>query len=305
MKYSLATIRREGRAVPVIETGGDWFDLGEVAPELLQPNPARGLIGLFEQWSDRAAQLDGLAERLAGGAAKPIEPPAADEYLTPLQYPAKLLLTGANYYDHMQKDAGLASFDKSNAVPTFFLKPPTTSLAGQGPIRYPSQTEKYDWEIELAVVLGKGGRNIPLEEAMSCVAGYAIGLDMSARDWQFHPKHPFKFDLFGGKAFDESCPIGPRIVPAAYLDAGAIQMQLFVNGELKQNANTSDMIWPVDEQISLISQHVTLEPGDVILTGTPAGVGMATGTYLKVGDRVEARIDGLGELAIDIVSATR
>lgn len=303
MKYSLATIRRDGRAVAAIETGGRWFDLAQVAPELLEPNPARGLINLFENWADREPRLQALAKALVARASEAIPEPSADDFMTPLQYPAKLILTGTNYYDHVKKDAGILSFDKANAVPIFFLKPPTTALAGPGPIAYPAQSVKYDWEIELAVVLGKGGRNIPEAEALDYVAGYTIGLDMSARDWQFHPKHAFKFDLFGGKAFDQSCPIGPRIIPASQIDADSLQMKLFVNGELKQDANTSDMIWNVAEQISLISEHVTLEAGDIVLTGTPSGVGMATNSYLKIGDRVEAHIDSLGELCIDVVAS--
>jgi 2-keto-4-pentenoate hydratase/2-oxohepta-3-ene-1,7-dioic acid hydratase in catechol pathway len=128
-----------------------------------------------------------------------------------------------------------------------------------------------------------------------------VGIDLSARDWQFHPKHLVKFDLFGGKSFGDSCPLGPKITPARFVQHDHLQLKLWVNGELKQNANMSDMIWSLAEQISAISDHVTLEPGDVILTGTPSGVGLASGTFLKVGDTVEAEIDGLGRLSVEIV----
>ena len=168
-------------------------------------------------------------------------------------------------------------------------------------VRYPAHTQKLDWEVELAVVIGKKVRRASQAEATGAIAGYTIGIDLSARDWQFHPKHPFKFDLFGGKSFDDSCPLGPRIVPARFLDGGNLQLRLSVNGEIKQNANTRDMIWSVVEQITLISEQLTLEPGDVLLTGTPAGVGWATGTYLKVGDKIEAEIEGLGRLAVEII----
>jgi 2-keto-4-pentenoate hydratase/2-oxohepta-3-ene-1,7-dioic acid hydratase in catechol pathway len=187
-------------------------------------------------------------------------------------------------------------------MPTLFFKPPATTLVGSGKsVRYPTQSKKFDWEIELAAVIGKRARRVRAAAALDCVAGYTIGIDLSARDWQFHPKHLVKFDLFGGKGFDDSCPLGPKIVPARFVDHGNLQLRLYVNGELKQNANTRDMIWSLAEQIEAMSEHVTLDPGDVILTGTPAGVGLATGTYLKVGDRIDAHIDQLGQLSVEVV----
>jgi 2-keto-4-pentenoate hydratase/2-oxohepta-3-ene-1,7-dioic acid hydratase in catechol pathway len=111
------------------------------------------------------------------------------------------------------------------------------------------------------------------------VAGYTIGIDLSARDWQRHPKHLVKFDLFGGKAFDNSNPLGPRIVPASFLDPSDLELTLKVNGDVRQHARTSQMIWSIAEQIEAITQHVTLEPGDILMTGTPSGVGLSTGTY--------------------------
>jgi 2-keto-4-pentenoate hydratase/2-oxohepta-3-ene-1,7-dioic acid hydratase in catechol pathway len=301
MTFSLATIRRANAPVPVMEIAGRYWSLTEVAPELLQSNPRRGLMNIFENWPEAEGKLMALAKD--PDPSRALDPaPAEDDFLTPLQYPAKVVLGGANYYDHMRKDAGITNFTKENAVPVFFLKAPTTTLVGCGKtVRYPTQSQKLDWEVELAAVIGKKIRRVSEAEAAGAVAGYTIGIDLSARDWQFHPKHPFKFDLFGGKSFDDSCPLGPRIVPAQFLDAGNLQLRLSVNGRIKQNANTREMIWYVAEQISLISEHLTLEPGDVLLTGTPAGVGLATGTYLKVGDRVEAEIDGLGRLSVEIV----
>jgi len=219
-----------------------------------------------------------------------------------LQYPNKVICTGANYHDHMKKDGGHTDFTKETKIPVFFLKPPTTTLVGQGKsVRYPVQSHKFDYELELAFVVGKRGRRIGLEEAMDYVAGYTIGIDLSARDWQRHPKHLVKFDLFGGKAFDNSCPLGPAIVPARFVHEDNLQLQLRLNGELKQNASTKDMIWSIAEQIASISEHVTLEPGDVILTGTPAGVGLGTGIWTKVGDSLDAEITGLGSLHVEIV----
>jgi 2-keto-4-pentenoate hydratase/2-oxohepta-3-ene-1,7-dioic acid hydratase in catechol pathway len=202
----------------------------------------------------------------------------------------------------MFKDAGKPDFRKEDGTPVFFLKPPTTSLVGCGKtVRYPVQSGKLDWEIELAVVVGTKLRRASEEEALQGIAGYAVGLDLSARDWQMNPRHPWKFDLFTGKAFDDSCPLGPKLVPARFVDPRNLRLRLLVNGVVKQDASTKDMIWSVAEQVSLLSEHVTLEPGDVLLTGTPAGVGLATDTFLRVGDRIEAEIDGLGKLEVEII----
>jgi 2-keto-4-pentenoate hydratase/2-oxohepta-3-ene-1,7-dioic acid hydratase in catechol pathway len=305
MVYALATINYQGQATPVIESGGEYWLLSEVAPELLQPHLSRGLLNIFDHWQEREPKLAELAERLAGNSenAGRIEPPPrTEDFLAPLLYPNKVVLMGANYYDHLRNDAGINDFKKEEKIPMLFFKPPTTTLVGSGKsVRYPTQSKKFDWEIELALVIGKRARRVHAAEALNCVAGYTIGIDLSARDWQFHSKHLMKFDLFGGKGFDDSCPLGPRIVPARFVDPENLQLRLFVNGELKQNASTRDMIWSLGEQIEAMSEHVTLEPGDVILTGTPAGVGLATGTYLKVGDKIDADIDQLGRLSVQIV----
>ena len=208
---------------------------------------------------------------------------------------------GANYYEHIRVEEGKADFTKEDNIPVFFLKDPRVSLVGPGAVRYPSQSVRFDWEIELAVVVGARLRKCTTEEAKSAIAGYSVGIDLSARDWQMNEAHPFKFDLFTGKAFDDSCPMGPRFVPAKFVDVPALTLKLWVNDELMQNASNDDMVWSPAEQLAAVSQHVTLYPGDLLLTGTPAGVGMGRGRYLNVGDRVEAEISGLGRLKIEIV----
>jgi 2-keto-4-pentenoate hydratase/2-oxohepta-3-ene-1,7-dioic acid hydratase in catechol pathway len=163
------------------------------------------------------------------------------------------------------------------------------------------QSKCLDWEIELAVVIGRRLRRVSEADALAGIACYSVGIDLSARDWQMNPLHPWKFDLFTGKAFDDSCPLGPKLVPAQFVDPEDLHLELRVNGEVRQEAHSDDMIWSVGEQVSILSEHVTFEPGDTLLTGTPAGVGLATGTYLKPGDRIEATISGLGTLAVEIV----
>jgi 2-keto-4-pentenoate hydratase/2-oxohepta-3-ene-1,7-dioic acid hydratase in catechol pathway len=304
MTYSLATIRHGGRPTAVLEIEGTHYDIAKVAPELLEPAPTRGLINVFERWAERAPQLEQLVADLKKRPrpSAQLRQPQPDAFLTPLQYPAKVVLMGANYYDHMHGDAGFRDFQKADKIPTLFFKPPTTTLVGAGKsVRYPIQSQKFDWEIELAAIIGKRARRVSEGEAMRYIAGFAIGVDLSARDWQFHQQHLVKFDLFGGKGFDDSCPVGPKIVPSRFVDHANLQLRLRVNGDLKQNANTRDMIWSLPEQIAAITEHVTLEPGDILLTGTPAGVGLATGTFLKVGDVVDAEIEGLGRLTFEIV----
>lgn len=304
MTFAIATIRHLGRPTPVIEIGGKCWALEQVKLELLR-RPDRGLIGLFDSWDESERTLMELADQLAGPnpGKQPVEPsPALDAFLTPLQFPQKVVLIGANYYDHVHGDAGRKDFRKEDKVPTLFLKPPATTLVGCGKtVRYPTQSAKFDWEIELAAIIGRAAKRVSVQDAMKYVAGYTVGLDLSARDRQYDPKLLFNVDLFGGKAFDDSCPLGPKIVPARFVDPANLQLELRLNGEIKQNANTRDMIWSLPEQIAAISQHLTLLPGDVIMTGTPAGVGAKTGTFLKVGDRLDAEITGLGRLSIEII----
>jgi 2-keto-4-pentenoate hydratase/2-oxohepta-3-ene-1,7-dioic acid hydratase in catechol pathway len=307
MQFSLATLRIDGVPTPVLTVGDRHYRIADVAPEVLAPEPVGGLMTVFAHWAETEPVLLEAARLLNDNAfAQPAlpDPQRLEDWLTPLRYPNKVVCTGANYYDHVTKDGGHSDYNKEDNIPVFFLKPPTTTLVGQGKsVRYPVQSDKFDYELELAFVIGKRGRRIATEEARDYIAGYTIGLDLSARDWQRHPKHLAKFDLFGGKAFDDSCPLGPAIVPARFVHDGNLDLRFRLNGELKQDANTKDMIWPVPELVSRISEHVTLEPGDVVLTGTPAGVGLSTGVWTQVGDRLRGEITGLGSLEVEIVAA--
>ncbi|NPT53659.1 fumarylacetoacetate hydrolase family protein [Paraburkholderia elongata] len=301
--YTLATFRHQGKPTPVIEVGRRYWPISTVAPDLLPADSARGLMQLFDDWEQSHKRLASLSGRLKSeGAPGEIQAPqSADDILAPLLYPNKLVMLGANYLDHMQQDAGYVDFDKSSKIPVLFMKPPTTAIVGSGAsVPYPVQTQKFDWEIELAVVIGKRATRLTVENAMSCIAGYTVGIDLSARDWQFHEKHLVKFDLFGGKAFDSSNPLGPCIVPADQINANDLQLTLKVNGEVKQHARTSLMIWNIAEQLAAITEHVTLEPGDIVMTGTPSGVGLKTGTFLKPGDKLDAEIEGIGHLAVQV-----
>lgn len=302
--FALATVRVDSKPTSVIEVSGRYYRLDVVAPLLLHKAPWRGLMNLFDDWAASEQRLMQLVSQL-GHSSEGVVTPSVNDFMTPLQYPAKLILGGANYYEHMFLDANRPDFRKEDGMPVFFLKAPTTSLVGCGrTVRYPVQSASLDWEIELAVVMGCRMRRVSEKVALAGIAGYAIGIDLSARDWQMNPRHPWKFDLFTGKSFDDSCPLGPKVVPARFVDSANLRLRLSVNGELKQDAFSSDMIWSVAEQISILSEHITIEPGDILLTGTPAGVGMSTGNFLKVGDRIDASITGLGTMSVEILPDT-
>jgi 2-keto-4-pentenoate hydratase/2-oxohepta-3-ene-1,7-dioic acid hydratase in catechol pathway len=238
------------------------------------------------------AQLDKLA---AGDEIK------ADRVLTPLQYPGKVLCAGANYYDHI-KEMGVPDLRKEAQRLFFFFKPPRSALVGPGrTVRYPADTKMFDWEVELAAVIGRRSRRLTMANALDAVAAYTIGIDLSARDLNRAPETFYKLDWVAGKAQDTCCPLGPRLVPAKFIrDPQDLALKLSVNGELKQDARTSGMIFDIREQLVTLSAIMTLDPGDVVLTGTPAGVGLPKKTFLKPGDRVDAEIESIGRLSVEI-----
>ena len=205
----------------------------------------------------------------------------------------RVYCVGRNYAAHARE----MGKDPDKEPPFFFLKPADAVVPGGGDIHYPPGTSNYHHEIELVVALSGGGRRIPVDQASGLIFGYAVGLDMTRRDLQFKARdagRPWDF----GKSFDQSAPIGP-IHPAAavgHLAAGAIT--LHVNGELRQQGDLADLIWSVPETISFLSDYYTLAPGDLIYTGTPAGVGAVV-----PGDRLTGRVDGLGELHVHILPA--
>lgn len=301
--YSLATILVDGKPTAAVFAREQYWALSAIAPDLLAPDEPRGIMALFDNWQRSETAL---YERLPAilDIARPLPAPSVlDAILSPLLYPGKVCCTGANYRQHLSEVGLSASFDKDKVRPSFFFKPARTAVVGSGrSVRYPAQTRQFDWEIELAVVIGKTARHVHADSALSHVAGYMIGLDLSARDYLLHPGNMAGFDTFGGKGFDDSCPLGPTMVPARFVpDPQNLDLVLSVNGEVKQRGNTSQMVWTVAEQIAEMSALMTLEPGDVILTGTPPGSGLSEGRFLKPGDHIQARIFELGCLDLEIV----
>jgi fumarylpyruvate hydrolase len=202
----------------------------------------------------------------------------------------RVYCVGRNYAEHTRE----MGHDPDREEPFFFQKAPD-ALVLDGRFPYPSGTKDVHHEVELVVALARGGRDIPVEQALSCIYGYAVGLDMTRRDLQGVAKkagRPWEV----GKSFDHSAPIGP-LVPAARVghpSSGAIWID--VNGERRQTGDLSQLIWRIDESISYLSGLFELAPGDLIFTGTPAGVGA-----VKPGDRMHAHVDGVGDLRVEVI----
>lgn len=235
-------------------------------------------------------------------------PIAEVKILVPIPHPSKLLLLAGNYAKHIEEGGGRAE-EQSRTFPYVFMKPPSTTLTAHGdPIRIPSVSPaQIDWELELAVIIGKRCSQVTEADALEFVAGYSIINDISDR--AFHPnpnraerpKDQF-FDWLHGKWHDTFCPMGPCVLPATEVaDPQEFPMQLKVNGTLEQDASTAEMVFPVAAVIAFVSSFVTLEPGDIISTGTPSGVGKAKGKFLLPGDTVEAMIGGIGRLENPVV----
>jgi 2-keto-4-pentenoate hydratase/2-oxohepta-3-ene-1,7-dioic acid hydratase in catechol pathway len=268
------------------------------------------LIGVMQDWSQARGRVAKAAEAAASQAAGGV--PLDQVKLTaPLLYPTAIYCAGANYGDHMREMAKannrpLGPDPKSSGLtPWFFLKPSSAIVADGAEVRLPRASKAIDWEVELAAVIGAPARDVSVDKALDYVAGYTIANDLSARDLSRRPPvpetSPFFFDWVAHKGFDGSCPLGPWIVPADQIaDPQNLKLGLRVNGVVKQDSNTSEMIYNLAEQIAHLSSRRTLWPGEMVLTGTPAGVGAARGEFLKAGDSVEAWIEGIGTLHTQI-----
>lgn len=277
------------------------YDLGELLDGAKGESKydAARLISIFQNW--QAAQ-----PAIEKAAANPkIEGAPVDKVnlCAPILYPSVLYMAGANYVDHLKEMTGKPPPPKSECKPFFFIKTTQGTIIGPGDtIELPAYSKAIDWEIEVAMVIGKTARNVSIEDAMDHIAGYTILNDLSARDLMKRDDVPFVFDWIGQKCFDTAAPMGPWIVPADQIgDPLSLDLKLWVNDILKQDSNTANMYFNYAEQISYLSEHITLNPGDVISTGTPAGVGMPNNDFLSDGDRVKIVIEGIGELSNPVI----
>ena len=227
------------------------------------------------------------------------------KFLAPLQRPGKILALAGNYSEHIKevgKALGLSESPRQTTVPRPFLKPVTCVLNPGEEISWPTYSEKIDYELELGVVIGKKIKCVGSDKAIAAVAGYTIVNDVSARSVTFakdRVKRPWDefYDWLIGKWADGFLPMGPYLVTSDEIpDIQNLKMELKVNGETRQKANTNQMIYSVADIVSFLSHVMMLEPGDIIATGTPAGVAMASGKFLQSGDTIEGAIEKLGVL---------
>ena len=222
--------------------------------------------------------------------------------LSPIPWPRKnVVLLGVNYKEHIEEGARARALElKYPEAPVFFTKPATSVIGHLGKVVHHKATEKLDYEIELAVIMGKKGRDIPKDKVYDYIFGYTICLDMTARDLQ--RKHG---QWFKGKSLDTYCPLGPWIVHKSALpNPQALRLACRVNGQIMQDDNTNNMIFDIPTTIEALSSGMTLEPGEIISTGTPSGVGFARVPpfFLKPGDKVEGEVEGIGVLQVEIAA---
>jgi 2-keto-4-pentenoate hydratase/2-oxohepta-3-ene-1,7-dioic acid hydratase in catechol pathway len=266
---------------------GAWIDLNQADPQV--PASMKELLAQGPDGLRRAAK--------ALAAGKPMGSSNL-RLLAPVPDPQKVICVGLNYADHARESGAAIPTE-----PVIFCKFPTAVAAHEQPIVLPAVSKCVDYEAELVVVIGRGGRNIPRERAMEHVAGYTCGHDVSARDWQMH-KPGGQWLL--GKTFDTFAPFGPHITTADEVpDPNSLAIALRINGQTMQQSSTGQFIFKVDELVAYVSQVCTLLPGDVIFTGTPPGVGFARKppVYLKPGDVCEVEIEKLGVLRNSVVAS--
>lgn len=217
------------------------------------------------------------------------------QVLPPFQ-PGTIFGTASNYHEHAaEMNTILAA--KADSSPYVFIKASSSIVGSNAAVILPPETKQLDWEVELGVVIGKQARRVSAANALDYIAGYTVVNDISARDLNRRSDYPFKHDWFRGKSWDTFCPMGPIFVPKGNIaDPHNVALKLFLNGKQMQDGNTSELIWNVFEQIEYLSSILTLKPGDLIMTGTPAGVGKGIGLFLKPGDVLEASVEGIGSI---------
>jgi 2-keto-4-pentenoate hydratase/2-oxohepta-3-ene-1,7-dioic acid hydratase in catechol pathway len=293
MSWSLVSYRQgNGVAVGLLELDGTVRALSRFA--------GRSLIALLDDWDTLASEL-----RHLDPAGLPVVPDA--RLTAPIRYPRKIVCAGANYFAHLA-EMGVQRPDLVGE-PYFFLKPPTTTVVGPGDaIVLPDRPgRRIDWEAELGVVIGRNARNLDIAQVADHIAGYVVLNDVSARDrlGRTDAVAPqFGFDWASAKSEDTFCPMGPGVTPAWFVrDPQDLRIHLSVNGVMKQDSSTADMMNSVFAVVGAASRVMTLEPGDVIATGSPAGVGAPRGEFLQPGDEVVVEIDGLGRLRNPVVDA--
>jgi 2-keto-4-pentenoate hydratase/2-oxohepta-3-ene-1,7-dioic acid hydratase in catechol pathway len=300
--YKLASYQSADGPRAGLIVDGTLFD----AAKLTGNKGYASVLGILQDWRRARAALKKAAAKAANrpGQGRPL---GRAKLLAPVLYPSAIFCAGANYADHALE---MSTINKRPLEPDphtlglqswHFIKA-SRSLSHPGAtIKISDYSKSMDWEAELAAVIGRPAKNVPIDKALDYVAGYTAANDLSARDRSRRPHindtSPFKADWVAHKSFDGSCPLGPWITPASEVpDPQNLGIKLWVNGVLKQDSNTGKMIFTLAEQISHLSSRLTLHPGDLVLTGTPAGVGAARKEFLQAGDVVKIWIEKIGTL---------
>jgi 2-keto-4-pentenoate hydratase/2-oxohepta-3-ene-1,7-dioic acid hydratase in catechol pathway len=298
--YQLATIQAAGGPHAAVVVDDRVFDLAAVTGDARY----HSLLAYYANWP---ASETRLGHALAEGPRGTALPLAQTTLLAPLLYPGAIYCAGANYSDHaaeMNARQGRPPDPDPHTLGLkawHFIKASRSVTDPDATVTLPRASKAVDWEVELAAVIGRAAKDVPEADALDYVAGYLIGNDLSARDLGSREGlalgNPFRTDWLAHKSFDGSCPLGPWIVPASDIgDPQNLGLKLWVNDVLKQDSNTGNMIYTLAEQIAQLSNRLTLHPGDVIMTGTPAGVGAGRGEFLKPGDVVKLWIEKIGTL---------
>ena len=288
--FRLLTFRdKQGDNRPGILVDQSIYDLSDKFNSVLE---------MLNNWEKTEQQLMEMGKQLTQNPNDSGTPMNAVTLAPPILYPGTLYCAGANYADHVLEMSGKPP-PPENTKPYFFIKSTRGSIIGTNEsIHLPEYSNQVDWEAEIGIVVGREARQVSELDAMDFVAGFTIVNDLSARDHTKRHDVPFLFDWIGQKCFDTGCPMGPWITPrSAIEDPHNLGIKLMVNDEVKQDSSSKEMIFKCEHQIAYLSQHITLYPGDVIATGTPAGCGMPQGVFLKPGDLVTIEIDGLGVLS--------
>lgn len=265
------------------ETGSFWAVVDPLRDEV------HPIEGEFSSWAPAVARGAGISALRLSGMTLPL---SEVHLLPPIEPVNRVVVAGANYAKHLAEDFGLAS----PAQPVAFLKAYGALIGAHDPIRYPPLTEELDHEVELVVVIGSA--EVDLENPLGCVLGYTVGNDVSSRDLQRSGPAGIGMDLFAAKSQDRTTGVGPWVVTKDEFPEGSpkVRLTLKVNGETRQDGSTAEMTWDVGQLICFVQQRSSFAGGDILFTGSPAGVGMGTGLFLNPGDVVEATIEGIGTL---------
>jgi 2-keto-4-pentenoate hydratase/2-oxohepta-3-ene-1,7-dioic acid hydratase in catechol pathway len=278
----LASIRQDDAVRVVAVVDDEIVDIATVAPQL-----PRSMVRLLEAGPSALAEVRRAID--SGSGRRSLK---GVTFAPPIARPPKFLAIGLNYPEHVAETGG-----SRPEFPMFFNKQSTCVIGPGDPIHRPRVSTLLDYEGELGVVIGRRCRHVPRERAHEVIAGYVVVNDVTVRDWQM--KAP---TMTIGKSFDTHGPIGPWLVTADELrDPHTLRLRTWVNDELRQDANTSEMLFDCFEQIATLTTAFTLEPGDVIATGTPSGVGVMQGKFLVPGDVVRIEIEGIGTLSNPVI----